>query len=130
MVLNFCIELRNTMTLREMYHTVRKFSAARSIDISTLLENCLLSIRCMVSVFIEERQKYCELMKCLAIPSEPLGGNHTPAFAKAAATMEAHNATITVSKGLALTALRVLDDARFFGQVKAAFDTQNQMARM
>lgn len=53
----------------------------------------------------------------LAIPTEPQGGNHTPAFAKAAATMEAHDATITVSKGLALTAVRVLNDAQFFGQV-------------
>ena len=59
-------------------------------------------------------------MKRLAIPTEPRGGNHTPAFAKAAATIEAHNATITTSKGLALTAIRVLDDARFFGQVSVA----------
>ncbi|KAF8347836.1 hypothetical protein F5887DRAFT_954361 [Amanita rubescens] len=65
-----------------------------------------------------------------AIPTEPQGGNHTPAFAKAAATMEAHNATISVSKGLALTAVRVLNDVQFFGQVKAAFNTKNYPARM
>ncbi|KAM6497089.1 hypothetical protein JOM56_007562 [Amanita muscaria] len=62
-----------------------------------------------------------------AIPTEPQGGNHTPAFAKAAATLEAHRATMTVSNGLALTALRVLSDPLFFHQVKAAF-SKSQLA--
>jgi len=56
-----------------------------------------------------------------AIPTEPQGGNHTPAFAKAAATPEAHRATMAVTRGLAFTALRVLSDPSFFRQVKANF---------
>jgi len=56
-----------------------------------------------------------------AIPTEPQGGNHTPAFAKAAASLEAHRAAMTVTNGLALTALRVLSDPSFFLQVKASF---------
>ncbi len=78
-----------------------------------------------------------------AIPTEPKGGNHTPAFAKAAATMAAHEATMTVTKGLALTGLRALQDKAFLkavsttlllesgtdadaSQVKAEFETRTQ----
>ncbi|PBK99551.1 amidohydrolase [Armillaria gallica] len=53
-----------------------------------------------------------------AIPTEPKGGNHTPAFAKAAATMAAHEATMTVTKGLALTGLRALQDKAFLKAVR------------
>jgi endonuclease V-like protein UPF0215 family len=53
----------------------------------------------------------------LGIPTVPSGGNHTPEFAKAARTQEAHDATIVVMKGLALTGFRVLDDEIFFRQV-------------
>ncbi|KAF8623049.1 hypothetical protein AX15_006555 [Amanita polypyramis BW_CC] len=64
-----------------------------------------------------------------AIPTEPQGGNHTPAFAKAAATLEAHHATIIISKGLALTALRILNDTPFFNKVRAAFNAREHHAR-
>ncbi|RDB15781.1 Peptidase M20 domain-containing protein 2 [Hypsizygus marmoreus] len=57
-----------------------------------------------------------------AIPTEPNGGNHTPAFARSAATQEAHDATMKVTKGLALTGFRVLHDAAFFTEVKTAFE--------
>ncbi|PFH51825.1 hypothetical protein AMATHDRAFT_74704 [Amanita thiersii Skay4041] len=58
------------------------------------------------------------LHPAFAIPTEPRGGNHTPAFAKSAATLEAHNATMTVTKGLALIALRILSDHSFLSEVR------------
>ncbi|KAK0467138.1 uncharacterized protein EV420DRAFT_668556 [Desarmillaria tabescens] len=64
------------------------------------------------------------LHPCYAIPTEPKGGNHTPAFTKAAATMAAHEVTMTVTKGLALTGLRALSDKAFLKAVKAEFETQ------
>ncbi|KAJ3513607.1 hypothetical protein NLJ89_g2854 [Agrocybe chaxingu] len=57
-----------------------------------------------------------------AIPTEPQGGNHTPAFARAAISEAAHEATLTIAKGLALMGYRVLSDAEFFSKVKASFD--------
>ncbi|KAJ7612453.1 hypothetical protein DFH06DRAFT_1015155, partial [Mycena polygramma] len=45
-----------------------------------------------------------------AIPTEPNGGNHTIGFTKAAATQEAHDATLLVTKGLAHTGFRALRD--------------------
>ncbi|KAJ7247632.1 hypothetical protein B0H12DRAFT_1124775 [Mycena haematopus] len=59
-----------------------------------------------------------------AIPTVPNGGNHTIGFAKAAATLEAHEATLLVTKGLAHTAFRALRDDDFFNQVKAAFNLE------
>jgi hypothetical protein len=53
----------------------------------------------------------------VAIPTEPNGGNHTIGFTNAAATVEAHEATLLVTKGLAHTALRALRDDDFFKQV-------------
>lgn len=52
-----------------------------------------------------------------AIPTEPNGGNHTIGFTKAAASQQAHDATMVVSKGLAHTAFRALRDDDFFKQV-------------
>jgi hypothetical protein len=52
-----------------------------------------------------------------AIPTEPCGGNHTIAYARAAATQEAHDATIVTTKGLAATGFRVIYDAAFFQEV-------------
>ena len=51
----------------------------------------------------------------------PDGGNHTPEFAVAARTQEAHDATIMVAKGIALTGFRVLDDKNFFKKVSESF---------
>lgn len=48
----------------------------------------------------------------------PRGGNHTLAFAQAAATEEAHKATMTVTKGLAMTGFRVVADATFCAEVR------------
>lgn len=56
-------------------------------------------------------------MICLAIPTVPNGGNHTAEFEKSVRTVEAHNATLTVVKGLALLGIRALDDDRFFDRV-------------
>ncbi|KAI0079408.1 hypothetical protein K474DRAFT_1592196 [Panus rudis PR-1116 ss-1] len=52
-----------------------------------------------------------------SIPTEKNGGNHTPDFAKSARTEKAHEITMSVSKGLALTALRVLQDDEFYHEV-------------
>ncbi|KAA1474385.1 hypothetical protein DENSPDRAFT_840957 [Dentipellis sp. KUC8613] len=57
-----------------------------------------------------------------SIPTIKNGGNHTPAFTAAAASPEAHQATLDVSKALALTGLRVLADDDFFAEVKAMFE--------
>ena len=54
----------------------------------------------------------------LGIPTEEHGGNHTPAFASAAATIEAHSATLNVAKALAATGIRVLIDDDFFEKVR------------
>lgn len=62
------------------------------------------------------------------IPTQPRGGNHTPAFAKAAASKQAHEATMLVTKALALTGFRVVADIGFFGQVKGAFDAWKDLA--
>lgn len=59
-----------------------------------------------------------------AIPTEAKGGNHTAAFAKSAATVEAHAAMMCIAKVLALTGYRILADAAFCNQVKGAFDAQ------
>ena len=53
----------------------------------------------------------------LAIPTEKDGGNHTPAFTNSAATIEAHNACLDVTKALAATGIRVVLDDEFFAQV-------------
>jgi len=56
-----------------------------------------------------------------SIPTKPNGGNHTALFAEAAATEEAHKACLTVTKGLALTGFRVINDDSFFADVKNTF---------
>ncbi|KAJ6555742.1 hypothetical protein B0H10DRAFT_1207258 [Mycena sp. CBHHK59/15] len=56
-----------------------------------------------------------------AIPTEPNGGNHTIGFTRAAASEEAHAATMLVTRGLAHTGFRALRDDDFFEQVKKSF---------
>jgi len=53
-----------------------------------------------------------------AIPTVPNGGNHTAAFKDSAATEEAHKATLTVTKGIAVTGLRILGDKEYLAKVK------------
>jgi hypothetical protein len=48
--------------------------------------------------------------------------NHTIGFTNAAKTEYAHEATLTASKGIALTGLDFLIDDKFAEQVKDAFD--------
>ncbi|KAJ7151434.1 hypothetical protein C8R43DRAFT_886808 [Mycena crocata] len=57
-----------------------------------------------------------------AIPTILDGGNHTPGFAKMAATIEAHNACLDVSKALAATGVRVIIDDDFCAQVRKTFE--------
>jgi hypothetical protein len=73
-----------------------------------------------------------------AIPTEKNGGNHTPGFTASARTegfvidcpmmncinllfalTVAHRETMAVTKGLALTGFRVLDDEEYFDRVSA-----------
>lgn len=56
-----------------------------------------------------------------AIPTEPGVGNHTPGFTAAAATEEAHKATIRASKGLAMTALDLYAGPELLKKAWAAF---------
>ncbi|KAF5387294.1 hypothetical protein D9757_005802 [Collybiopsis confluens] len=56
-----------------------------------------------------------------AIPTEPNGKNHTPAFTKASATKEAHAANMISTRGLALTAIRIIQDDKLFQEMKASF---------
>ncbi|KZT55248.1 hypothetical protein CALCODRAFT_484911 [Calocera cornea HHB12733] len=56
-----------------------------------------------------------------AIPTVENGGNHTRSFADAAATPEAHTATLYAAKGIALTGLRVLLDKEFADKVMEDF---------
>ncbi|KZS90803.1 hypothetical protein SISNIDRAFT_488094 [Sistotremastrum niveocremeum HHB9708] len=56
-----------------------------------------------------------------SIPTEPDGGNHTPAFAKSAASVEAHRVTMTVTKALAYIGVRVLEDDAYYQKVKDSF---------
>ncbi|KAH9962121.1 hypothetical protein BC827DRAFT_1199040 [Russula dissimulans] len=65
-----------------------------------------------------------------SIPTEPNGGNHTPAFTSAAATLEAHQACLDVCKALALTGLRVIEDDQFYEEVKATFEEDMAIARV
>jgi hypothetical protein len=59
----------------------------------------------------------CIITYLAAIPTEPNGANHTPAFTSAAATPEAHQACLDVCKALALTGFRVIDDDLFYAEV-------------
>ena len=54
-----------------------------------------------------------------AIPTEVGGTNHTRAFAASAATPEAHQACLAISKALAAVGVRVLADDVFFAKVRA-----------
>lgn len=55
-----------------------------------------------------------------SIPSD--SANHTEGFAKAARSIEAHKSTMLITKGLALTAFRVLDDDDFWQKVRTDYE--------
>lgn len=57
-----------------------------------------------------------------AIPTEPNGGNHSPEFEKSARSEAAHEATMVITRGLALLGFRVLTDEVFFAKVKGAIN--------
>ncbi|KAI0729486.1 hypothetical protein C8Q72DRAFT_828620 [Fomitopsis betulina] len=57
-----------------------------------------------------------------AIPTVENGGNHTVAFTEAAASEAAHKAALDISKALAATGVRVLDDDEFHTKVKETFE--------
>ncbi|KZP01872.1 amidohydrolase [Calocera viscosa TUFC12733] len=56
-----------------------------------------------------------------AIPTVENGGNHTRQFTAAAATLEAHEATLLAAKGIALAGMRVLLDKEFAQRVMQDF---------
>ncbi|SJL03890.1 uncharacterized protein ARMOST_07247 [Armillaria ostoyae] len=100
------------------------------ISLDRLCETCVSPLIPLLTTFSSFQGNVSFALPALhpvyAIPTEPKGGNHTPAFAKAAATMAAHEATMTVTKGLALTGLRALQDKAFLKAVKAEFETRTQ----
>jgi len=55
------------------------------------------------------------------IPTVIDGGNHTEAFAVAAASSKAHYACLDICKALAATGVRVLTDDTFFAEVVRTF---------
>ena len=57
-----------------------------------------------------------------AIPTVENGGNHTIAFAEAAAGIPAHYACLDVTKALAATGVRILIDDEFLAQVRKEFE--------
>lgn len=57
-----------------------------------------------------------------AIPAPDKAANHTPEFAAAAGTEEAHRLTLMASKGMAATAWRVLVDEEFATALKRDFE--------
>lgn len=54
------------------------------------------------------------------IPTKPGGGNHTELFTHSARTEEAHDATMIVTKALALTAVKVIMDDGLFEEVSVS----------
>ncbi|TEB36562.1 hypothetical protein FA13DRAFT_1622993 [Coprinellus micaceus] len=68
------------------------------------------------------------LHPAFAIPTSPNGGNHTPGFAQAAATQEAHDAMLIITKGLALLGYRILSDPQFLREVRSARDVMLDMS--
>jgi amidohydrolase len=57
-----------------------------------------------------------------AIPTT--AGNHTPGFTEAAATVEAHEATLSAAQGLALTALDLYTDAALLASAAAEYKSK------
>ncbi|KAJ3976449.1 hypothetical protein EV361DRAFT_838284 [Lentinula raphanica] len=91
--------------IREQYgHTVSTHGSAASTDFGN------------VSHYLPA------LHPLYAIPTEPNGGNHTPAFTKASATKSAHAANMIITRGLALTALRIIQDDSLFEEVSTIYD--------
>ena len=79
-------------------------------------------MRCQGCILVLVKFRTClpeQALIFLAIPTVPDGGNHTRDFAKAAKTIEAHNACLDVSKALTGCAVRVLLDDAFFEEVSA-----------
>lgn len=62
-----------------------------------------------------------------AIPTIKNGGNHTPAFEKAAATIEAHYACLDITKALAATGVRVLIDDEFLAKVQKTYEEDEEI---
>ena len=76
-------------------------------------------------MFIELIYSYAlvipSIQPVFTIPTEQNGSNHTPAFAEAAKTPQAHAASIRTSKALAATGLRVLTDDDFWCKVRHGY---------
>ena len=86
-----------------MYHTVRHTSYLMPAVAAVLMSAVATALPTIESVF--------------TIPTVKNGSNHTPQFAESARTPEAHDATLTISKALAMTAFRALQDDEFYRQV-------------
>ncbi|KAK1235496.1 hypothetical protein PQX77_001279 [Marasmius sp. AFHP31] len=91
-------------------------------DREMLAIDSLHSIRCSVRVsfLVRLTTAFTMLYSIIAIPTEPNGGNHTPAFARSAATLEAHEAAMVTTRALALTGFRAMRDESFFQEVSTS----------
>ena len=62
------------------------------------------------------------LHPAFAIPCGPGEANHTIGFTRASATPEAHTQSLNASKGISVTAWRILVDEAFSKSVKDEFE--------
>ncbi|CAL1714119.1 unnamed protein product [Somion occarium] len=83
-------------------------SSSQTIPASTDFGNVTYALPCITPTY--------------NIPTKPNGSNHTPQFAESAKDPAAHKVAMTASKGLAATALRVLQDEEFYQRVVKSFE--------
>ncbi|KAF9223957.1 amidohydrolase [Gyrodon lividus] len=116
---------RLKITTDQPYYDLRQNSVLAEY-FSQMMSNCLgMDIQQRASGastdFGNVTYEIPSLHPSFAIPTEPNGGNHTPAFAVSARSTEAHKACMTVTKGLAWTGFRVIADDQFYEQVREEF---------
>lgn len=77
----------------------------------------------MVRDIPASRLKHRLITLSSGIPTKPGGGNHTKHFTQSARTEEAHEATMLVTKALALTCVKVIMDDGLFKEVRVSTAT-------
>ena len=63
------------------------------------------------------------------IPSEEGSSNHTPGFAEAARTPEAHSRAMKVAKGLAVIGAKFMIDENFAKETREAYEKLQEEVR-
>ncbi|KAK7685702.1 hypothetical protein QCA50_011046 [Cerrena zonata] len=98
--------------LARRYFGVNSNISDQTIPASTDFGNITYKLPCITPIY--------------NIPTKPGGSNHTLDFAESAKAIEAHEATMTTSKSLAATAIRVLTDTEFYNSVRQSFEASIQ----